>query len=243
MGEPHIRCEREDISPFVILVGNPDRAKRINNEFLKNGVLVNEYRSLLVYTGFYKEKRVTIATTGMGSPSCAIVFEELIKLGGKVFIRVGSAGGINPEVQTGDIVIATSSIRDDGTSPKYLPIEYPAVPDFDLTNTLIKKAKENLKKFYYGVVLSSDGFYVGYDESIMNKFVKSKVVAVEMESGVVFIISQIRNVKAGAIFVIDGNITLGKMKEKGKEKEFNLGEHFAIKIALDTIIEFMTNLD
>lgn len=238
MSEAHIKCEKEDISEKIILVGNPDRAKRINFEFFSNGKLVNEYRSLLVYTGFYKDDRITVATTGMGSPSAAIVLEELIKLGGKIFIRVGSAGGLNPKIQTGDIVIATSSIRDDGTSIKYLPLGFPAVPDFDLTSILIKKAKENFDRIFYGIVLSSDGFYEGYDKEIMKKYVESNVQAVEMESGVVFIVSQRRRVKAGAIFVIDGNITLGKMKEKGKEKEFSMGEYIASKIALETLSEY-----
>ncbi len=237
MGEAHIKCEKEDISEKLILVGNPDRAKRINNEFLENGKLVNEYRALLVYTGFYKKEKITVATTGMGSPSAAIVLEELIKLGGKIFIRVGSAGGLNPEIQTGDIVIATSSIRDDGTSIKYLPLGFPAVPDFDLTSLIIKKAKENFDRVFYGIVLSSDSFYEGYDDNFMKKYVESKVQAVEMESGIVFIVSQRRKVKAGAIFVIDGNITLGKMKEKGKEKEFEQGEYIASKIALETLLE------
>jgi len=67
----------------IILVGNPDRAKRIKEEFLKDAKLINEYRSLLVYTGFYRNSRLTVATTGMGSPSTAIVLEELIKLRGK----------------------------------------------------------------------------------------------------------------------------------------------------------------
>lgn len=238
MGEAHIKCEKKDISEKIILVGNPDRAKRINDEFLKDGKLVNQNRGLLVYTGYYKDLRVTVATTGMGAPSLAIVLEELIRLGGKIFIRVGSAGGINPEIDVGDIVIATGSIRDDGTSPKYLPIEFPGVPDFDLTSLLIKKAEENLKKFYYGVVLSSDGFYEGYDEKIMKIFVESGVQAVEMESGAVFIISQRRLTKSAGIFVIDGNVTLGKMKEKGKEDLFKEGENSAIKIALETICYF-----
>ncbi|MCX8095359.1 MAG: nucleoside phosphorylase [Caldisericia bacterium] len=238
MSEAHIKCEKEDISEKIILVGNPDRAKRINNEFLKNSKLVNDYRALYVYTGFYKDVRITVATTGMGSPSAAIVLEELIKLGGKIFIRVGSAGGLNPEIKTGDIVVATASIRDDGTSLKYLPLEFPAVPDFDLTKLLIKKAKENFERTFYGIILSSDGFYENYDEYTMKKFVESQVQAVEMESGIVFIVSQRRKVKAGAIFVIDGNITLGKMKEKGKDKEFMQGEYFASKIALETISEY-----
>lgn len=236
MAEFHIKCEKGNISPYVIVVGNPDRAKRIAKEYLKDAKLVNSYRSLLTYTGFYKELRLTVSTTGMGAPSTAIVLEELIHLGGRVFIRVGSAGGINPEIDVGDIVIATGSIRDDGTTPKYLPLGFPAVPDFDLLSKLIEVSHEFNNRVFYGVVLSSDTFYVPYSEKDLKTFVESKVQAVEMESGCVFIVSQRRGVKAGGIFAIDGNVVLGKVKPEGTENIYRRGEDTAIKISLETLL-------
>ncbi|HDL50721.1 MAG TPA: nucleoside phosphorylase [Firmicutes bacterium] len=236
MSEFHIRCERKDIPPYVIIVGNPDRATRISENFLKEGKLINSYRSLLTYTGYYKDLRVTVSTTGMGAPSTAIVLEELIHLGGKVFIRVGSAGGINPEIDVGDIVVATGSIRDDGTTPKYLPLSFPAVPDFNVLSKLVKVSKEFSNRVFYGVVGSSDAFYIPYDDKTLKKLVESNVQAVEMESGCVFIVSQRRGVKSGAIFAIDGNVTLGKIKPKGTEEKYKEGETIAIKIALETLL-------
>ena len=236
MSEFHIKCEREDISPYVILVGNPDRAKRIADEFLNDSKLVNSYRSLLTYTGYHKDLKLTVATTGMGAPSTAIVLEELIHLGGKVFIRVGSAGGVNPEIDVGDVVVATGSIRDDGTTPKYLPLGFPAVPNFVVLSKLVEVSKEFSNRVFYGVVASSDNFYIPYSKETLKIFVESGVQAVEMESGCVFIVSQRRKVRSGAIFAIDGNVTLGKIKPKGSERKYKEGENTAIKIALETLL-------
>ncbi|MGB9793614.1 nucleoside phosphorylase [Caldisericum exile] len=234
MAQFHIRCESEDISPYVILVGNPQRAEKMS-KLLEGAKLVNEYRLLYVYTGFYKGERITIATTGMGAPSTAIVLEELINLGGKVFIRVGSAGGIDPKLDVGDIVIATGSVRDDGTTQNYLRQTFPAVANFDITKTLIEVGREIKPNIAYGVVISQDAFYVPYSDEEMEKFVKAQVKAVEMESGCVFIVSQFRGVKAGALFALDGNVYLKKMKPFDAEELFKRAEDDAIKIGLEAI--------
>jgi DeoD family purine-nucleoside phosphorylase len=234
MAQFHIRCESEDISPYVILVGNPQRAEKMSH-LLENPKLVNEYRLLYVYTGYYKGERITIATTGMGAPSTAIVLEELINLGGKVFIRVGSAGGIDPNLNVGDVVVATGSIRDDGTTPNYLRTTFPAVADFDITKTIIEVGKEIKPNLAYGVVISEDAFYIPYSDEEMEKFVKAKVKAIEMESGCVFIVSAARGVKAGALFALDGNVYLKSVKPFGAEELFKKAEEDAIKIGLEAI--------
>jgi len=234
MAQFHIRCEAEDISPYVILVGNPQRAEKIS-KLLDNAKLVNEYRLLYVYTGYYKGERLTVATTGMGAPSTAIVLEELINLGGKVFIRVGSAGGIATDLDVGDIVIATASVRDDGTTPNYLRPTFPAVSDFDITQKLISVAKEIRERVSYGVVISEDAFYIPYSDEEMQKFVNANVKAIEMESGCVFIVSQYRGVKAGALFALDGNVTLKKIKPEGHAQMFEKAENDSITIALETL--------
>ena len=240
MAEFHLKCEKRDISEYIILVGNPQRANKIST-LLENPILVNENRGLLVYTGVYKETRITVATTGMGSPSTAIVLEELANLGGKVFIRVGSAGGINPKLDVGDVVIATGSIRDNGTSPLYLRSSFPAVPNFDVLQAMIttgKRIKENIE---YGIVIAEDAFYVPYSREEMDCFVKSGVKAIEMESGCVFIVSQYRNVKAGAIFALDGNVTLNKIKPEGAEEVYKKGEAVAIQIGLESLYTLSKN--
>lgn len=238
MTEFHLKCEKNDVSDHIILVGNPQRAEKIS-KLLKGAKLVNNNRLLYVFTGNYKEKRITVATTGMGAPSTAIVLEELVNLGGKVFIRIGSAGGIDPELNVGDVVIATGSIRDDGTTPFYFRNTFPAIADYDVLNCLIetgKKLKENIE---YGIVISEDAFYIPYSEEEMQKFVKAKVKAIEMESGCVFIVSQYRGVKAGAIFALDGNVFLKEIKPKGHEKLFNKAEDDAIKIGLEAMVRLI----
>ncbi len=235
MAEFHLKCEKGDISEYVMLVGNPKRAKKVS-ELFKDAKLVNENRDLFVYTGFYKGERLTVATTGMGAPSTAIVLEELVNLGGKVFIRVGSAGGIDPKLNVGDVVIATGSVRDDGTTKMYLKETFPAVADFDVLRTMVETAKEIKKDTVYGVVISEDAFYIPYSKEEMDLFVKSHVKAIEMESGCVFIVAQYRGVKAGAVFALDGNVTLNKIKVEGTEDIYEKGEEAAIKIGLESLL-------
>jgi DeoD family purine-nucleoside phosphorylase len=234
MAQFHLKCEKEDIAEYVMLVGNPQRAEKVSL-LLENVKLVNEYRHLFVFTGEYKDKRITVATTGMGAPSTAIVLEELVMLGSKVFIRVGSAGGIDPKLGVGDIVVASGSIRDDGTTSNYLRLSFPAVPDYEVLKTIIETGKEFKKDISYGVVISEDAFYIPYSNEEMQIFVNSGVKAIEMESGAVFIISQYRGVKAGALFALDGNVTLNKIKPEGSEKIFEESESLSIKIGLESL--------
>lgn len=231
----HIKAEEKDISSHVILVGDPGRAQKIGEKFLRESKLVNTYRTLYVYSGYYKDKKITVATTGMGAPSTAIVLEEIIKLGGRIFIRVGSAGGMSPEIEVGDIVIATGSIREDGTTLHYLPKEFPAVPDFDVLKTLVEVAKEKTERVFYGITLSTDVFYIPKTEEEKILLSKVGVKAVEMESGCVFIVSQRRGVKAGALFSIDGNVLKGIIKPPSQEELFRKGEELSIEIALESL--------
>lgn len=236
MSEFHLRCEKEDISEHVILVGNPQRAEIIA-KLLRDPKLVNTNRLLYVFTGEYEKTRITIATTGMGAPSTAIVLEELKNMGVRVFIRVGSAGGIDPKLNVGDVVIATGSVRDDGTTSFYLRPTFPAIADFDVLQTMVSVGKKIKKNVEYGVVISQDAFYVPYTEEEMKKFVKANVKAIEMESGCVFILSQYYGIKAGAVFALDGNVTLKSIKPEGHESIYKKGEEAAIKIGLNSIVE------
>ncbi len=234
MAEFHLKCEKGDVAEYVMLVGNPQRAQKVS-ELLEDVKLVNDNRLLYVFTGTYKGERLTVATTGMGAPSTAIVLEELVNLGGKVFIRVGSAGGIAPNLNVGDVVIATGSVRDDGTSPAYLRPTFPAVPDFDVLKTMVSVGKELKDNIAYGVVISEDPFYIPYKDDEMKLFAKSGVKAIEMESGCVFIVSQYRGVKAGAVFGLDGNVYLNKIKPEGTENTYKKGEEVAIKVGLESL--------
>lgn len=235
MAQFHMKFEAEDLAKQVMLVGNPQRAEQVSKLF-EGARLVNDYRYLLVFTGMYEGERLSVATTGMGAPSTAIVVEELCNLGARVLVRVGSAGGVASDVEAGDLVVATGSIRDDGTSPQYLPLSFPAVPDADLLGITMQAARELVPTAKHGVVISSDAFYRNYSKDKMDLMMQSGVKAIEMESGCVFIVGQFRGVRTSALFAIDGSVTKDAIKPKGAEGFFKAAEEQSIRIGLATLV-------
>jgi len=232
MGERHLKCSPEDIAPAVLLVGDPNRAERVS-AMLKNPRLVNSSRGLLVYTGEYDGTEVTVATTSMGAPSAAIVMEELCNLGASIFIRAGSAGGLAPQLAAGDIAIATAAIREDGTSACYLRPTFPAISDFDLLGIVLQSAKRIHPASLPGIVNSHDSFYRNFPDDEMIRLRDAGVVAQEMETGCIFIVAQVRRVRAAALFAIGGNLLL---PDKRSETAFEEAEIKIIKIGLDSLV-------
>ena len=235
MAQFHLKFEAEDLAPHVMLVGNPQRAEQVS-KLLQGARLVNEYRYLLVFTGMYEGERLSVATTGMGAPSTAIVVEELCNLGARVLLRVGSAGGIASDVDAGDLVVATGSVRDDGTSPQYLPLSFPAVPDADLLRVTMEAARDIVPTAKHGVVISSDAFYRNYDKNKMSLMMQSGVKAIEMESGCLFIVGQFRGVRTSALFAVDGSVTKDAIKPESAEGLFKTAEEQSIRIGLSALV-------
>ena len=233
MSERHLRCSSDDIAGTVILVGDPGRAEQIST-MLRKPSLVNANRGLLTFTGDYKDTKITVASTSMGAPSAAIVVEELCNLGASVFIRVGSAGGIAPDIGSGDIVIATAAVREEGTSSAYIKLSFPAVSDYALTNIVMRRAYRVNPAALSGIVLTHDAFYRGQSEEDLKKYCEAGVLVREMETSCVFIVSKIRKARAAALFAIGGNIL--RPKERSS-KDFLKAEADAIQIALDSLVE------
>ena len=124
----HIQVAPGEVGKYVILPGDPKRCKKIA-EHLDDAKLVADSREFVTYTGTLNGVKVSVTSTGIGGPSAAIALEELVKAGADTFIRVGTSGGIDLSVKSGDLVIATGAVRMEGTSKEYAPIEYPAVAD------------------------------------------------------------------------------------------------------------------
>lgn len=214
--EFHLKIKPGDIGSYVILPGDPGRCRHIA-AYLENPQKIAENREFTTYTGTLDGVKVSVVSTGIGGPSAAIALEELIHCGAHTFIRVGTSGGMQPEVLGGDLVIATGAVRMDGTGTEYAPIEYPATAHFDVVQALQQAAAQSGSRFHIGVVQCKDSFYGQHEPENMpvSAVLKQKwdawlgcgALASEMESATLFIVAAVRRVRIGSILLVLGNQT------------------------------------
>ena len=185
----HLRAEPGDYAPLVLLPGDPNRATRIADRFdggLENARRVNEHRGLYGYTGTHQGQAVSVQTTGMGTPSLAIVVEELLQLGARRLIRVGTCGGIGRGVRTGDLVVASAAAPVDGATRTYLHGDpYAPVADFELTRALVDCARDAGITPHVGPVATVDVFY-NPDPDYVVKWRSRGILAFEMEAACLY---------------------------------------------------------
>ena len=210
----HIQVAKGEVGRYVILPGDPKRCVKIA-QYFDNPVLIADNREYITYTGTLDGVKVSVTSTGIGGPSASIAMEELYRCGADTFVRIGTCGGMQTEIKSGDIVIATAAVRMEGTSREYAPIEYPAVANLDVTNALVEAAKEKGFIYHTGVVQSKDSFYgqhepeampAGYE--LINKWEAWKrmgCLASEMESAALFIAGSFLHVRVGACFLVLAN--------------------------------------
>lgn len=212
--EYHIKVNSDMIGKYVIMPGDPKRCALIA-QYLDDAELVADSREFVTYTGYLDGEKVSVTSTGIGGPSAAIALQELAHCGAHTFVRIGTCGGMQTDVIGGDVVIATGSVRMEGTSKEYAPIEYPAIADLDVVNALVGAAKDMKVGVHTGVVQSKDSFYgqhspksmpVGYE--LVNKWEAWKRMgckASEMESAALFIVGSYLRVRVGACFLVVAN--------------------------------------
>ena len=237
----HIHCVEGDVGRYCLLPGDPGRCESIAKLF-DNPVHVAQNREYNIYTGTLLGEKVSVCSTGIGGPSASIAMEELHNIGADTFIRVGTCGGINLKVQSGDIVVATGAILFEHTSQEYAPLEYPAVANLDVTNALRQASLAMGKQTHVGVVQCKDAFYgqhspakmpVSYE--LLQKWEAWKrlgVLASEMESAALFIAGAYRRVRVGSLFLVVAN------QERAKKGLPNAQVHdtdLAIRVAIDAI--------
>ena len=228
----HIRCRKGDVAPYVLIPGDPGRVKRIVAQ-MDEARFVADNREYVVYTGTYRKVPVTVCSSGIGGPAASIAMEELVRVGAKVFIRVGSAGGRQKETPIGTPIVITAAYRGEGTSKAYLPPEFPAVADIEVTNALIAALKASGHEYQVGIGFTRDAYYV-QDQELNRLLTDSGIKAAEQEAAVLFIIGSARCVKTGAIVATDSNIWLPEQPTLAeKEAAFLKGEKIAIGAALE----------
>ncbi len=237
----HIQVGKGDVGRYVILPGDPKRCAKIAKYF-DDAKLIADSREYVTYTGYLDGEMVSVTSTGIGGPSAAIALEELVMSGADTFIRIGTCGGMQTEVMSGDVVIANGAIRMEGTSKEYAPIEFPAVADIRITNALIAGAEELQQKYHVGVVQCKDAFYgqhspetkpVSYE--LLNKWEAWKrlgCLASEMESAALFVAASSLGVRAGSCFLAMAN------QEREREGLSNPVVHdtdMAIRVAIQAV--------
>lgn len=204
----HLKIPKNFSVKYAILPGDPGRVPQIA-ALLDNPQKLAQNREYNSYFGFIGGERVIVTSTGIGGPSAAIAVEELNMLGVDTVVRVGTCGGMQNFIKAGDAVIATSAVRMEGTSLQYAPIEMPAAADFSLTSLLAKSAGELNICCHIGTVQSKDSFYGQHSPQSMpvsyelkNKWdalIKCGVLASEMETAAIFIVSAVRKIRAASI--------------------------------------------
>lgn len=237
----HIQVAKDEVGRYVILPGDPKRCVKIA-QYFDNPVLIADNREYITYTGTLDGVKVSVTSTGIGGPSASIAMEELYRCGADTFVRIGTCGGMQTEIKSGDIVIATAAVRMEGTSREYAPIEYPAVANLDVTNALVEAAKEKGFIYHTGVVQSKDSFYGQHEPEVMpagyeliNKWEAWKrmgCLASEMESAALFIVAGKLRVRMGSCLLVLANQEREKL---GLENPVVHETDMAIRVAVEAI--------
>ena len=238
----HIKVKRNSNIPrYLITCGDPSRAVKIANEFLSDSKELAKNREYWSFLGEYKGINVVVSSMGIGSPSTAIGLEEFAMAGVDTFIRVGTSGSLSPTIKHGSIVNAIGSVRDEGTSKQYIPIEYPAVASIDVVLAIRNAAKKlQYTNYFEGIVHSKDSFYSeysdftaqpDYNKSRWKSWQKGNVLATEMECSVLFVLSQLRKWRSGSILAVIGST----WEESPISSDHSIGQKEAIQTALEAI--------
>ena len=230
----HVRAEKGDYADACLLPGDPLRAKYVAETFLEAAEQRNWERGMLGYTGTFKGKPVSVQATGMGCPSAAIVVEELVQLGVKRLLRIGTCGGLQPDMKLGDLVVALSAVPADSTATHYVNRE-PHVPtaDWDLVHAAVHAAKELGKPVRVGPIASSDVFY-DPDQARAQRWSDRGILAVEMEAAVLFTLGALRKVKAGCLLTVSDVIVKGEFVRISDE-EMKAAVDQMTELALETV--------
>jgi uridine phosphorylase len=232
---PSLLVPRGSISPYVLTVGDPGRAVDIGRR-LDGGRELGSYREYVTWQGRWDGVDVTATSHGVGAAGAAIAFEELVLGGARTIIRLGTAGSALSEIRSGDLLVATGAIREDGVSQQLLPLSYPAISDPAVTQALVDAATVHPGvRFGTGVIMTKAAFYPGALPDERAVWSQTPLVGYEMELATLLIVAALRRIRAGGIFTVDGNPSEGDPEDariynphrdvvrEGKERMIEVG--------------------
>src|ERR671916_639773 len=233
MSPVHVRAEPGDFADSVLLPGDPLRAKYIAENFFTDARQVSGERGMLGFTGTYKGKPVSVQATGMGCPSASIVTEELIQLGAKNLLGVGTWGGYDADLQLGDLIVFTAATPQDGTVSSITQgVPYAPAAHFDVVHAAHHAAENAGRRTFVGPIVSSDLFY-DPTESPEKLWGNLGVLAVEMEAAAIFTLAAMRGVRAGCLLTVSD--TIAEEIVRISDEDLRSAVDNMMALALDTL--------
>jgi purine-nucleoside phosphorylase len=230
----HVRAEPGDYAEACLLPGDPLRAKYIAETYLDGAVQRNAERGLLGYTGTFQGRPVSVQATGMGCPSAAIVVEELHQLGVKRMLRVGTCGGLQPDLRLGDVIVALSAIPADATARHLVGTDqHVPTASWQLVHGAVHVAKEVGQAMRIGPIVSSDLFY-NPDDGQYARWSSRGVLAVEMEAAVLFTLGALRGFAAGCLLTVSDVVVEGEF-QRISDEELRAAVDRMTRVALATV--------
>lgn len=242
--QPHIKCKKGDVARNAIIPGDPARVRLIATHF-DNPKEIAFNREFLTITGKYKGIRITATSTGIGCPSAAIAIEELANIGVDTFIRVGTCGALQKDIQAGDLIIPFAAIRAEGTTKEYIPAEFPAVATPEIYQALIQSAKKLKLRYFTGINRTHDAFYehinnfIKWGEIYQDDRMKAweyPLVSSEMECSVAFLLPMLRGLRSGCILTVNTPEALQEVV-KDPNMIYRLEESTGTKSSIDEAIK------
>ena len=238
----HLQCGPGDIGGYVLLPGDPGRCALVAERF-EDARLVAAHREFTTWTGTLDGVQVNATSTGIGGPSTAIAVEELCNLGAHTLVRVGTCGGMQPQVHWGDLVVVQAAVRDEGTTSQYVAPAFPAVAHVAVLDAL-RLAAVGAGEHHVGVVQSKDSFYGEMEpgrmpvaaelQSRWQAWIRSGVLASEMECAALFVVAAVRRARAGAVLVC--------VNETPLEREMPPPSQLPLDVLLDTAVDAVRRL-
>lgn len=240
----YLKCKPEDVGDFALLTGDPARVDRAAGMFEAVDFTVQN-REFYTTSGLYRGLRFSSVSSGIGAPSAAIAIEELVQLGVKAIVRVGTMMGVDAPM--GSYVISTGAVRFEGTSRDYLPLEYPAIPDWKLANCLYHRSRNAGIHCQMGLTASYDSFYpkmapalVGRGLPDMEHLRQAHVLSLDMETSLLYIAGLRLKLPVVAMCLVTNTAAPFAILDSDQRDS---GEDILIRTVLDGLVEWSKTYD
>ncbi|MFC7073194.1 nucleoside phosphorylase [Halovenus rubra] len=238
--QPHLLVEDGDLTDIALVPGDPGRVDRIASH-CSDVETIAENREYKVVNASYDGRPLTICSTGIGAPSAAIAIEELDQVGVETVIRVGTCGALQHGIEIGDMIVASGAAKDEGTTKRYERATLPAVPHHDVLSELVSVSKTRDETVHVGPVATDDAFYAETEEYVKS-WEEAGMLAVEMEAAALFTLARRKDMRAGAICTVDGNLVEGTQKGETEDEELPPKAKNNVERAIELSLEATSNL-